>query len=202
MREGYIFRRISRGADEKFTCREIEFVKALRILEYYGKRKSLSIIERVERRYYLYKYNKLSKDNCLSIPLCVCGKGLMISHLQNIIISSKAHIGENCRLFHNVTIGIKLGHCDNTKDPLFYGGGCPIIGDGVTICSGAGIFGDIVIGDDITIGANAVVTKSFVEGNIVLAGVPARIIGKNSDWSMRKFVDRVINEQPVSGISK
>lgn len=38
---------------------------------------------------------------------------------------------------------------------------------------------NVVVGDDVIIGANAVVTKSVDESNVVLAGVPAKIISYN-----------------------
>ena len=197
MNVNYILSKISRGggAEPKhYSCRELDFVKALRFLEFFGKKDKLSILEKLEMKYYARLFHKLSKENNLSIPLYVFDSGLMISHLQNIIISSKTKVGKNCRLFHNVTIGIKLGHStSNIYDPILYGGECPTIGDGVTICSGAGIFGGINIADGITVGANAVVTKSFNDKNLVIAGIPAKVISCNPDWSMNKFADRVRN---------
>ena len=38
------------------------------------------------------------------------------------------------------------------------------------------MIGDIKIADGIVVGAGAVVTKSFTENNVVLGGVPAKII--------------------------
>lgn len=67
--------------------------------------------------------------------------------------------------------GIKLGH--NTD------GKCPVIGNGVTICAGACVLGDVHIEDGITVAANAVVTKSYTEKDVILGGVPAKVIGKN-----------------------
>lgn len=102
-------------------------------------------------------------------------------HLQNIVVSAK--VGENTYLFHNTTLGIKLGH--NTD------GKCPVIGNGVTICAGACIFGDIYIADRITVAVNAVVAKSFTEEDVILGGIPAKVIGKRPEWSMQQFSDRI-----------
>jgi serine O-acetyltransferase len=65
-------------------------------------------------------------------------------------------------------------------NPLYkgLGGGCPIIGDNCDIGVGAKIIGDITIADNVTIGAGAIVNKSCLESNVVLAGIPARIIKK------------------------
>lgn len=104
-------------------------------------------------------------------------------HLQNIVISAKVRAGENVCLFHNTTLGIKLGHNADGK--------CPIIGNGATICTGACILGDVHLADGITVAANAVVNKSFEEENVVVGGIPAKIISKNPDWSMLQFVGQL-----------
>lgn len=61
-----------------------------------------------------------------------------------------------------------------TKDSP--GGGSPIIGDNCDIGVGAKIIGDITIADNVTIAAGAIVNKSCSQSNVVLAGVPAKII--------------------------
>ena len=52
----------------------------------------------------------------------------------------------------------------------------PIIGNNVEVGFGAVIIGKVKIADGIKIGANSVVTKSFLEPNIKIAGVPAKKI--------------------------
>ncbi|MFA5529657.1 MAG: hypothetical protein WDA11_03220, partial [Thiohalomonadaceae bacterium] len=49
------------------------------------------------------------------------------------------------------------------------------VGSNVTIYPGAKIICNGPVGDNVIVGANAVVTKPFPE-NVVLAGVPARVI--------------------------
>ena len=89
------------------------------------------------------------------------GPGLDIAHAcSQVVVAEK--IGKNCYLGPQVVIG--------SGD-----GGYPTIGDNVKIHSGAKVFGGIVIGDNVVIGANAVVAKSF-PGNVVIAGVPAKIL--------------------------
>lgn len=108
----------------------------------------------------------------------------MIEHLQNIVISANCSVGEYCCIFHGTTMGISNGTDDH--------GGCPKLGDGVTVCTGAGVFGDIRIADGVTIAANAVVVKSVPDSNVVIGGIPARVINKNAGWSMLKFKDSLI----------
>ena len=50
---------------------------------------------------------------------------------------------------------------------------CPVLGKNVELGIGAKVIGGITLADGIRIGANAVVTKSFLEANITIAGVPA-----------------------------
>ena len=51
----------------------------------------------------------------------------------------------------------------------------PVIGNNVSIGSGAVVVGPISIGDNVVIGANSYVDKS-VPPNVVVAGCPVRII--------------------------
>lgn len=53
------------------------------------------------------------------------------------------------------------------------------IGNNVFVGPGVKIYGDVVIADNIAIAAGSVVTKSFLEPNITIGGVPARILNKN-----------------------
>ena len=102
------------------------------------------------------------------------------------MVSSNSTVGRNCCLFHGTTIGISLGKDDNGK--------CPVIGDGVTICAGAGVFGDIQIADDVMIASNAVVVKNIETCGAVVGGVSAKIIGMNSGWNMNQFVKGIEEE--------
>lgn len=87
-------------------------------------------------------------------------------HLIGIVIAGDTVIGQNCTIFHQVTIGI-----DEIKND-----GAPIIGDNVFIGAGAKIIGNVCIGNDSRIGANAVVTKDVPE-KVTVVGVN-RIIDK------------------------
>jgi serine O-acetyltransferase len=84
-----------------------------------------------------------------------------------VVIHNRSVIGDNCLISQNVTIGGTSG---------IYG--VPVIGNNVYIGAGACIIGDIKIGNNVIVGANAVVTKD-VPNDVVIAGVPARIIKSN-----------------------
>lgn len=119
-------------------------------------------------------YHRLSLKCGFSIPLNVFGPGLSIAHYGTIVVSKNASIGRNCRIHEGVTIGSTNGEKE-----------APIIGDNVFIGTGAKIIGNISIADGISIGAGAVVTKSFLEREITIAGVPAK---KISNHGSRAFI--------------
>lgn len=98
------------------------------------------------------------------IPLnCHIEGGLMIPHPNGIVILPGVHIGPNCLIFQQVTIGSR------------HGLGKPEIGGHVDIGAGAKILGDVRLGDHACIGANAVVIHDVPAGRTAV-GVPAKLI--------------------------
>ncbi|WP_261564999.1 serine O-acetyltransferase [Frankia gtarii] len=98
-------------------------------------------------------------------PAARIGPGFFIAHFGGVIIGA-CEIGENCNIGHDVTIG-KSG----TGDKF----GRPIIGDRVSIGTGARILGRVEVGADALVGANAVVTRS-IAARAVAVGAPARVV--------------------------
>lgn len=96
------------------------------------------------------------------------GKGLVIWHGYSTVINAQS-IGENCSVWHNVTLGKK------TTQPV---DDRPIIGDNVSVCTGAIVVGDIKIADGVTIGAGSVVVDSIHNKNAVVVGPKAKEIVK------------------------
>jgi len=92
------------------------------------------------------------------------GRGLIIEHAFDVVISGDAVLGDDVVLRNGVTIGL--------RHRAFRGS--PVIGNRVDIGVGAKILGPITIGDDFSIGANAVVL-SDVPANSIAVGIPARI---------------------------
>jgi len=91
------------------------------------------------------------------------GAGLCLIHPGNILIGSGVEIGENCLIFHEVTIG---------RGPT---PGHPKIGNNVDIYVGARILGGVTIGDHSMIGANCVVTQNIPPRSIVVPP-PIRVV--------------------------
>jgi serine O-acetyltransferase len=83
---------------------------------------------------------------------CEAGPGLVVFHGFNLVVNSKAKIGKNVTLYHGVTIGER-----------YPGDSCPVIGDCVTIGTGACILGPVIIPSRSTVPANAVITPKSID---------------------------------------
>lgn len=121
-------------------------------------RKPLSLLYKIA-----YKFIQIVTGIDLPCEVEV-GRNFVIDHFGGIIVSGYARFGDNCRLRHDVCIGLR--HTDEPTAPVF--------GDNVDIGAGAKILGAITIGDNVMIGANAVVITD-VPANSVAVGVPAVI---------------------------
>lgn len=100
-------------------------------------------------------------------PGAQIGKGLFIDHGAGIVIGETSVIGDDCTIYHGVTLGGR-GHAKHTKRH-------PTIGDNVLIGTGAKLLGNITIGSNANIGANAVILHDVPEGATVV-GVPGKIV--------------------------
>lgn len=142
-----------------------DFQRLLRKLEYYKNIKNNGFINKLIYLYLRLKYKKLSVKLGFTIPENVFGPGLAIVHYGTIVVNQNAKIGANCRIH----VGTNIGASGGTNK-------APQIGDNVYIAPGVKIIGDIKIPSNTAIGANSVVTKSFDEENMMIAGIPAKII--------------------------
>ncbi|MDO5088945.1 MAG: serine O-acetyltransferase EpsC [Leptotrichiaceae bacterium] len=104
-------------------------------------------------------------------PGATLGKKIFFDHGMGIVIGETAVIGDNCIIFHGVTLGGV--NSDKVKRH-------PTIEKNVIIGTGAKILGNITVGENSKIGANAVVLKD-VPSNSVAVGIPAKIIRKFSE---------------------
>jgi serine O-acetyltransferase len=99
-------------------------------------------------------------------PGATIGRRFFIDHGMGVVIGETAEIGDDCTLYHGVTLG---GTSWNK------GKRHPTLGNGVVVGAGAKILGPITIGEGARIGSNAVVVKE-VPPKATAIGVPARII--------------------------
>ena len=99
-------------------------------------------------------------------PGATIGRRFFIDHGMGVVIGETAEIGDDCTLYHGVTLG---GTSWNK------GKRHPTLGKGVVVGAGAKILGPIMVGDGARIGSNAVVVKDVPPGATAI-GIPARII--------------------------
>lgn len=93
------------------------------------------------------------------------------------VIHPKAIIGDDCKIYQNVTLGGN-GKILNGKPVK----GAPKLENNVAVFSGACVLGPITIGHDSIIGANAVVTKDIPPHSLVF-GNPAIVKVLNFEYN-------------------
>lgn len=103
-------------------------------------------------------------------PGAKIGRGLFIDHGMGVVIGETAEVGDNCTIYHGVTLG------GTGKDT---GKRHPTIGSNVLISSGVKILGPFKVGDNSRIGANAVILRE-VDPNTTVVGVPGRPVRKDN----------------------
>jgi serine O-acetyltransferase len=99
-------------------------------------------------------------------PACVIGERFFIDHGMGVVIGETAEIGDDCTLYHGVTLGGTTWKKGKRH---------PTLGNRVVVGAGAKVLGPIEVGDDTRIGSNAVVLKPVPEGKTVV-GIPGRIV--------------------------
>ena len=109
-------------------------------------------------------------------PGAKIGKRLVIDHGMGIVIGETAEFGDDCLIYHGVTLG------GTGKDQ---GKRHPTIGNNVLISNGAKILGPFKVGDNSRIASNAVVLREVPE-NATAVGIPAQIVriaGKTTHYA-------------------
>lgn len=99
------------------------------------------------------------------------GKGFFIDHGMGVVIGETTEIGDDCVLFHNVTLGGTGKHRDKRH---------PTIGNNVMIGTGAILLGPIKVGNNVKIGANTFILMKDVPDNCTVVGTPGRIAKLNN----------------------
>ena len=99
-------------------------------------------------------------------PGAKIGRRLVIDHGMGTVIGETAEIGDDCLIYHGVTLG------GTGKDQ---GKRHPTIGNNVLISTGAKVLGPFKVGDNARIAANAVVL-SEVPPDATAVGIPAQIV--------------------------
>jgi serine O-acetyltransferase len=112
-------------------------------------------------------------------PGAVIGRRFFIDHGMGVVIGETAVIGDDCTLYHGVTLGGTTWQKGKRH---------PTLGRDVVVGAGAKVLGPIEIGDGARIGSNAVVVKAVPPGATAV-GVPGRIIEPERDATTRRRAD-------------
>ncbi|MEK6959224.1 MAG: serine O-acetyltransferase EpsC [archaeon] len=103
-------------------------------------------------------------------PSAKIGKSFFIDHGIGVVIGETAEIGDNCTLFHNVTLGGTGKHSGKRH---------PTLGNNVYVGTAATLLGPIKIGNNVKIGAETVIIMHDVPSNCTVVGAPGKIVRLN-----------------------
>ena len=99
-------------------------------------------------------------------PGAQIGRRFFIDHGMGVVVGETAEIGDDCTLYHGVTLGGTSWEKGKRH---------PTLGNNVVVGAGAKILGPLTVGDGVRVGSNAVVLKDVPEGATVV-GIPGRIV--------------------------
>lgn len=99
-------------------------------------------------------------------PGAVIGRRFFIDHGMGVVIGETAVIGDDCTLYHGVTLGGTSWQKGKRH---------PTLGNAVVVGAGAKVLGPVEIGDDARIGSNSVVLRNIPKAATVV-GIPGHIV--------------------------
>ncbi|WP_353310697.1 serine O-acetyltransferase [Candidatus Albibeggiatoa sp. nov. NOAA] len=138
------------------------------------------LIHRISNRLWLAKWRYIARllaflsrmfTNIDIHPGATIGRRFFIDHGIGVVIGETAVIGDDCTLYHGVTLG---GTSWNK------GKRHPTLGNGVLVGAGAKILGAITLGDDVRVGSNSVVVKD-APANSTVIGIPGKVVQTPQD---------------------
>ena len=103
-------------------------------------------------------------------PGAIIGRRFFIDHGMGVVIGETSEIGDDCMIYHGVT----LGGTSWDKEKRH-----PTLMDGVIIGAGAKILGPVTLGKNGRVGSNSVVVRS-IDDNETVVGIPGRVVRKKS----------------------
>lgn len=109
-------------------------------------------------------------------PGASVGRRVFIDHGMGVVIGETAEIGDDCTLYHGVT----LGGTSWSKGKRH-----PTLDKGVVIGAGAKVLGPIRVGEGAKVGSNAVVVRDVPPGATAV-GIPARIVEPGRDQARQE----------------
>ena len=144
----------------------------------YGKNNTLEIYENCMLR----DTNIIIQGNNLRITIknnCEIGGATIVCAGE----SSSIQIDEQCLIASNIEIRNNDGHSIFENGNLINPSSNIHIGNNVWICQNVKILKGAHIGNNSVIALNALVSSGVYKNNVILAGIPAKIIKSNIYWS-------------------
>ncbi|ARD22875.1 MULTISPECIES: serine O-acetyltransferase [Shewanella] len=139
-------------------------------------------IHRISNKLWNAKWHLLAR--CLSTfsrwltgveihPGATIGRRFFIDHGMGVVIGETAEIGDDCTLYHGVTLGGTTWQAGKRH---------PTLENNVVIGAGAQILGPITMHDGARVGSNSVVVKDVAKDTTVV-GIPGRVVASPSAQS-------------------
>ncbi|ADJ28390.1 serine O-acetyltransferase [Nitrosococcus watsonii] len=104
------------------------------------------------------------------------GQRFFIDHGMGVVIGETAEIGNDCTLYHGVTLGGTSWRKGKRH---------PTLGNNVVVGAGAKVLGPVHIGNGARIGSNSVVVKN-VPVNTTVIGVPGHMVQSKDQYGKAK----------------
>jgi serine O-acetyltransferase len=111
-------------------------------------------------------------------PGAIIGRRFFIDHGMGVVIGETAIIGDDCTLYHGVTLGGTTWNKGKRH---------PTLHNGVVVGAGAKVLGPIEIGAGARVGSNSVVLKAVPAGATVV-GIPAHIVDSQAKKTERSEI--------------
>ena len=115
-------------------------------------------------------------------PGAVIGRRFFIDHGMGVVIGQTAEIGDDCTLYHGVTLGGTSWNAGKRH---------PTLGNNVVIGAGAKVLGPIMVNDGARIGSNSVVVKE-VRAGATMVGIPA-----HESWFRSNTIEQMEKKMKV-----
>ena len=109
-------------------------------------------------------------------PAAVIGRRFFIDHGMGVVIGETAEIGNDCTLYHGVTLGGTTWQQGKRH---------PTLKNDVVIGAGAKILGPITLASGVRVGSNAVVVKDAPE-NMTIVGIPGRVVQRRTNQQKKR----------------
>jgi serine O-acetyltransferase len=125
-------------------------------------------------------------------PGAKIGRRFFIDHGMGVVIGETSEIGDDCTLYHGVTLGGTSWEKGKRH---------PTLGNNIIIGAGAKVLGPINIGENARIGSNAVVVNNVSSGATIV-GVPGRPIEqKDGDFKQESILNSSGEFQPYAEVA-